>query len=98
MQPGNVSRLNGAHNCWGKNQAEREFKDESKRKLNFTAQMASVLTLPPLFYVLVDGSYSKIQIGLEPGASRLGFLVLALEVLPGLDLRFKNQETERQKL
>lgn len=68
MQPGNVSRLNGVYNCLVKNKARKEFKDERKRKLNFTAQMASVLTLPPLFYVLVEGSYFKIQIGLEPGS------------------------------
>lgn len=68
MQPGNVSRLNGVYNCLGKNKARKEFKDERKRKFNFTAQMASVLTLPPLFYVLVEGSYFKIQIGLEPGS------------------------------
>lgn len=68
MQPGNVSRLNGVYSCLGKNKARKEFKDERKRKLNFTAQMASVLTLPPLFYVLVEGSYFKIQIGLEPGS------------------------------
>lgn len=50
----------------GRNRQEKSSKTKV-RKRNFTAQTASVLTLVPLFYVLVEGSYSTIQIALEPG-------------------------------
>ena len=50
----------------GRNREEKSSKIKVRKKLNFTAQTASVLTLALLFYVLVEGSYSAIQIALEP--------------------------------
>lgn len=48
--------------------------------------MASVLTLPPLFYVVVDGSYFKIQIGQNREPPDLAFWCWLLKCYQALTL------------